>query len=136
MSCGVKRIQSKRLCAGDLRHRISIVRRDLQAGLPGSFEPVETFTEISKAWAGIETSSAALNGVRRFDSVNTDELATHLFYVRHTSTLATLEPANHFVEYSGRRFRILDVVRAEEARQMVIIRATERGESEQEATQA
>jgi len=130
--CEYKRIKKIKVCAGDLRHRVTIQTRALQANIPGQVSPSENFTELTKAWAGIETP----NGYSKFAGVNINKNTTHIFIVRYQSAIANLEVANNFVLFDGRRMRILDVKNMNEDNLFLAIQCTERGDDSKTASDA
>ena len=130
--CVKKRIPRVKICAGDLRNKISIQTRALGGNRPGQNNPGPTFTTIFQPWAGVETP----NGRSKFLGVNINEDTTHIFIVRFDSTISGLEVANNFVLFGTRRMRILSVKNMNEDNYFLAIECTERGLSTKDATEA
>lgn len=57
MACAGK--QKGTLCLGELRQRIAIVRRTLDAAAPGSAEPLHSYTTVLSPRANIKTKASA-----------------------------------------------------------------------------
>jgi hypothetical protein len=130
--CNKKRFKKTQLCRGDLRHRIQIVSRALQPANYNQTEPQELITVLYTVSAGIET----LRGTSKFDGVNIDQKATHLFYIIYSSRYENLEHGNNFVKHRGKLYRLLNTTEFNEDRQFFILQCTERGDETLEANQA
>ena len=68
--------------------------------------------------------------------MNIDDGATHIFWCRWDSGFPDLENRNNYILYSNKRYKVLRVDNVNELNTTIVIRATERGESSEEATKA
>lgn len=130
--CKTKRFARERICAGDLRNRITIQTRTLAAANFDDTDVDETFATVVSTYAAIET----IRGTRRFASVNIDKRATHLFYVRYRDAIKDMETGNNFILHNSRRYFILELTIMAEDNRFIIIQATNRGESAEPASEA
>lgn len=130
--CRKKRIVKKKLCRGDLRHRIQIMRRRLQSAGYDDLDGIESFTNICYCMAAIES----VKGTTRFANVNINERPTHLFYILYNPVLDALDHGNNFIKFKTRFYRVLDLENSDEDNQFIIIQTTERGLDTQEANHA
>ncbi len=127
--CVNTRIALKRLCTEDLRHTITICKREqepVKAGETGV--NTELFTALmKKVPAGIKS----LRGVPNWQKVNIDEAATHLFFIKWTRGIEKLNiDLNKFISRGGKYYRVLKTHNQDEDNQYIIIEATERGDKE------
>lgn len=130
--CVKKRIPIVKICAGDLRDKITIQNRSLDPVRPGQINPSESFTTLFQPWAAVETP----NGRSKFLGVAINEDTTHIFIVRFDTTIQELEVANNFILFRTRRMRILSVKNMNENNYFLAIECTERGLSTKDATEA
>ena len=132
MACAPKQFKKARICIGDLSKRVTLQSRTLGGLAPGTAEPVETFATVKNTWAAIET----VEGTKRFAGVAIDDRATHIFWIRYSEALTIPEDGNHFMLYSGRRFRVLRVTIDMENDEYFVIQCTERGDADEAASGA
>jgi len=130
--CDKKRFKRTLLCAGDLRHKLTLQTRALQYLSPDQTSPEEEFKDVLKLSCAVETVS----GTSKFAKVNINDDASHLFYVRYSKTVADIEVNNNFILFEGRRMKILEVTNNDEDKRFIIIQCTERGCSDKEAVDA
>lgn len=131
MGCNKFRSKSRKLCSGDLKDLIEIQQRVLKPPQPGQMSGTEIFTTIKSVWAFANT----VRGTSRFASVNIDENATHLWYIRYDPDL-DIETKNNFILYESRRFSIIDVTNDDENDNFLIIQTRETGDDDKEAASA
>ena len=103
--------------AGQLRHRISIVRSPIGGGRSEFGEPVGGEVEV---WSG----RAAIESVSGLEAVQAQQVTAEVSHVLHTRYTALIEPS-HEVHFGTRRFQILAVVDPEERRRELRITAKE-----------
>jgi hypothetical protein len=131
--CKRQRTPMVRYCAGDLRHKISILSRtQTPAAEFGEIEPAEEFGLIAAPYAMVQTTA----GVPVFNGINIDPGATHLFTVPYRSIFVGLETGNNYVQYKGQYYRIMQSTHLNHDRTMVLIQTTDRGEDTLAAAEA
>lgn len=119
------RIPHRKICVGDLKHRISLQSRTL--GTPKFGVDIEhEFSEFKKPWSGIRT----LKGTNIFSGANLDEAPSHIFYIRYFDGLT----AESWVFYKDERYRILDVENIDERDEWYAIYCNQRGNANQDST--
>lgn len=124
MSCAI-RIKKRKLCAGDLRHRVAFQRRNAPGQRFGETAAAVEFTPIKSTWAAIETPA----GARRFDGVNADDRPTHIVTVRRDAVIKNANAGDTFIALAdGRRLRVLTITRDREDPYMLIFNCSERGD--------
>lgn len=99
---------SKRvICAGDMRDKIELFKRDIASPLAESEENEQVYTSIAVVPAAIRTT----NGIDIFDGIEKSgadgipRVATVIFYIRSRPDLT----AENFVLYKGTNFEVLGV---------------------------
>jgi len=132
----VKRIKKTKLCIGDKTHLVNIQTRGLGASDLDDTQPKETFTTVRSQWCAIETVGFPNSGVARFDGINIEEGATHLFWTDYDVTFPDVENRNHFVSYDGKYYKILRVDNLNERNESLAIQTTERGATTLGASEA
>lgn len=114
------RPSTRKVCVGDLNHRIKLLPRDMTEPGFGETDFGEDFTGGVEAWAKVYTTA----GKTIFNGVNTDVNVTHEIYIRFQSGVG----AETWVELQdGTR---LDVVMSEdldERKEWLLLLCTERG---------
>lgn len=123
------KVKRRKVCIGDLRHRITIHTRDITAPDFGGVDFGETYEPLDNVWAAIETT----NGKVRFNGVNQDEALTHAIYLRYRSDVS----AENWIELvDGRRLRIIDTEDLDEQQEWLLLACTERGTKDKDANLA
>lgn len=112
---------------------ISVLDRDLQESGFDDPQPVEVFTEIGTPQAIVKTLK---NGSTLFDSVQIVDGATHFFCILYDAIYSSVEFQNSFIDLKTKRYKVLAVTNIDEKDEVLVIQATERGDSSLEATQA
>ena len=124
----MQKMSKRRWCAGDLNQFINLQQRDIQ---PGVIDHGQAFTTSWTVRAAVQTLTT--NGALAFfDGVNTSTTPTHLFVIRYVEGVT----AEHWIEFDGRRFDILNVEPVDERREFIRIIANERGAADLEAAKA
>lgn len=124
-SCKLKKIFKKKLCRGDLRSVMKIVSRALAPSKLDEIGGEEIFTDvITGIQCGIETTA----GNSRFDKINVNKKATHLFYVYHSTIYDEIEVDNNMIEYLGEYYKILEITNSNETNQYIFFQCTFRGD--------
>lgn len=132
--CSRRRFNREKICAGDLRHTCSIQERSLAGSIPSQLTPVEQFVDvISSARCAIQTIESTR---RRFNGINIEKNATHLFIFRYSPSLLPIEPANHMILFRGNRYRILHITNNDEDNQYLTFQCADRGDVGRDASQA
>jgi len=124
-SCERKKIFKKQLCRGDLRTTIKIVTRTLSPAKMNDISGQETFVDLI---VGIQCGIETTEGNSKFDKININEKATHLFYVLHSSIYDDVEVNNHMIEHLGEYYRILQITNDNETNQYIFFQCTNRGD--------
>ena len=132
--CRPKRFPKDKICTADLRHKVFIKLRQQRATKLGEQEAEEVFTTIASPFAAITT----LRGTQRFNGINIDDRATHLFNFRYSSFLNDLdvEHGNHFIEFKNKNYRILEITNQNENNLILFFQTTERGDEDLKASDA
>ncbi|MCP4489032.1 MAG: head-tail adaptor protein [Gammaproteobacteria bacterium] len=130
--CVKLRKTRRSLCSGDLNLLIEIQTREFLPPAPGSNIGQEVFTTLKRVWSFAMT----VKGTSRFSQVNIHDSATHLWYVRYDPDIEFIEVNNNFILYDDRRFDIIEVTNDGEDRNILIIQASETGDSTKEASDA
>lgn len=111
-------ITKKKVCIGDLRHRIKVQIRSIVA--PDDIDYSQEITDLRTVWAAIQTS----RGSEIFDGTNVIGVATHFFHIRKIDNVTF----QNFVEYNNNKYRILDVQNLDEDNLFLVLRCTIRGD--------
>lgn len=126
----VLRAPHRQLCAGDLRHTIRILSRDLTPPAAGSTVHTEEFREVVRRPARVDTVS----GKTFFDEMsNNDIQITHKIWIRFRDDVDTqtwLELKN------GSRLRVLDTENLDERGEWLGMTCTDRGPGTIEAARS
>ncbi len=102
MLCKPKKFGRFLVRAGDLKHRITLQKRELKAPTV-SVDFLEVYTDIATVYAAIDTPNAKTP----FSEINTTETITHLFFIRF---LAGIEPKNTWILHQEQRYSIVQIV--------------------------
>lgn len=106
------------MAAGELDRRVTIQQRTLTPQGDGTLLP--GFADVAETWASIRT----LEGLEVIDGVQREERPTHRFRMRARSDV----DGDHWLEYAGRKFRILSVEDvAERGRFLEVVTSEDRG---------
>ncbi len=126
MSCKIIGIPHRKICLGDLRHRVILHSRDISAPGFDSVDFGEVYTPIGRAWAAIKTT----NGKVRFDGAAEDVALTHAVYTRYRVDVTS----ESWVELSdGRLLDVVDFEDLDERREWLLLACTEKGTKEKAA---
>ncbi len=115
--CKRIRIDHRKLCAGDLRERITLETRSITE--PGTIDFGEGFTNPTIIPAAVKT----LVGVEIFDESNEVVTASHDFFIRFRAGVT----AELWVKYRNERYDILLVEEFEGRQEWLRLRCTLRG---------
>ncbi|MDX2308078.1 MAG: head-tail adaptor protein [Hyphomicrobium sp.] len=122
MSCKPK------ICAGDLRHTISIQRRALANAAPGSAEPVHTYQTVLSPRAAIKTRT----GVSEWSRVEiAGERATYEMTIRWTPV--AFDVRDRVRDAAGNLYRILAVENVDERDDWLKLHCARMGDEDQPA---
>ncbi|MCK5602298.1 phage head closure protein [Candidatus Pacearchaeota archaeon] len=125
MGCTPVKIKSRRVCVGDLKHRITIQIRALTPNNTGSIEAIETFTDVIDVWAAIETT----RGSQMWDGVEISNPFTHKIYIRFRDDM----DFNKWIEFEGEKYDIVDVQDLDQRNEWLLLLCTLKGETSKEA---
>ncbi len=117
--CKRIKAQNRKICAGDLRNRITLQGRFIIPPTEDDF--TERFTDTANVFAMVKT----LIGTVVFDGVDTDVAATHDFFIRYRSDVT----AETWIEWNDIRYNILRVEDFDGRRTFLRLRCTESGET-------
>lgn len=123
MSCKGIDLSKRKVCIGDLKHKIKIDVRSLTA--PNDIDYSQEFVSFVEVWAGIKTTK----GAEIFDGVNTVGVSTHQFFIRYIDNVST----DNMIEYDSKKYRILRVQEMDESKDFILIQAAIRGDKSFEA---
>lgn len=109
---------TKDLSTGDLNRRVTL--REWSDVPNAAFGLDQTFTAGLTVWAKHEP----IHGLALRSGMQTDDVATDLFYVRRMAGTAPHEITGaHVVEFAGRRYRVTDAIDVDGARRFTRITA-------------
>lgn len=104
----------RHICIGDMRDRIDITIRSLQAPIDGSVDFSESLTAVETVWAMLETKA----GVEIFDGTNLKGVATHFFHIRFRAGI----DINNWITFKAQNYTIIDVQNFEERNEFLLLR--------------
>lgn len=108
--------------AGDLQRRV-VIRLWADVANAG-FGVDQTFDQGVTRWAKVEP----IYGIAVRAGMNTGEVPTHLFWVRHGAGSRPEDfTASHVIEWRGRRYRVLDAINVANADRFTRISAKDLG---------
>lgn len=111
------------MCSSDFNKIISIQTRNIIA--PTNFDDdvdySEEFIAFHTFWAMVET----VTGESIFDGSNIKRVITHRFYIRYIPGI-TFE---NWLDYSGKRYMIVDVENINEQNDYILLRCNTRGDA-------
>ena len=99
-----------KICAGALRHSITIERRALIAAEPGSAEPVHSYTPVLAPRAEIKTRAGASEWSRV--EINGTKVS-HVITIRYTAIAFDIR--DRVRDYAGNHYTILAIENVDEA---------------------
>lgn len=116
-----KRIQSqnRKVCIGDLRNKITLQVRTIAP--PSNVDFTEVFTSPVDVFAMVKT----LIGTVVFDGVETDQAATHDFFIRYRADVT----AETWILWDDVRYDILRVEDLDGRRTFLRLRSAESGDA-------
>lgn len=98
-----------KVCAGDLRHGITIVRRSLESAAPGSAEPVLVYATVFTTRAAIKTKA----GTTLWNRVEINgQKASHEMTIRWTSIAFDIR--DRVRDAAGTLYQILSIDNVDE----------------------
>ncbi len=112
--------KKRHVCIGDMREKIDITIRSLQAPTDGSVDFSESLTSVESVFAMVETTS----GVEIFDGTNLKGVATHFFYIRFRAGI----DINNWITFKAQHYTIIDVQNLEERDEFLLLRCALRGD--------
>ena len=111
----VSRRRLKKYAIGDLRSRVRIHTRSLEAPLYDSADPVEAFDTGAKVWASVNTLDFLSSGKQLFDEVNLSEQPSHKFVIRFRKNIST----ENVIQWEGNYYKLLKIIDPEERHQFL-----------------
>ncbi len=114
--------KKRHVCIGDMREKIDITLRSLQAPVDGSVDFSESLTALQTVWAMLETKA----GVEIFDGTNLKGVATHFFYIRFLAGIDI--DIDKWVTFKAQHYTIIDVQNLEERDEFLLLRCALRGD--------
>lgn len=121
MAYVTKKSRDMVICAGDLNKRITIYNRTITPPSGDSVDYSEVFSVPVTVYAMVET----IKGTQLFDGTNLTYQSTHRFTIRYQKNLEI--DIQKWVEYGGKKYKIVDVQNQNELNRFYIITANERG---------
>jgi SPP1 family predicted phage head-tail adaptor len=101
MACRGDKLKIKTACMGDMRHKVFLYTRSIQAPDFNEMDFDESLTLFKTVWASIDN----LRQEQIFDETNTLSQPTHRFRIRYIPGLTT----EFWLKFRGNYYRILDV---------------------------
>lgn len=114
-------------CIGDMRERIDIHDRNMQAPVFGSSDLTEKFASTKTVWANIKTISGQTVFV-----VNVDIALSHEIIIRYDENVGS----ESWIEYRGNNLKIVTVEDLDERHEFLKLRCSSRGDKDLGAAQA
>lgn len=114
-------------CIGDMRERIKIHNRNMQAPVFGSADLTEKFASTKEVWANIKTVSGQTIFV-----VNVDIALSHEMIIRYDENIGS----ESWIEYRGNNLKIVTVEDLDERHEFLKLRCSIRGDKDLGAAQA
>lgn len=105
------------ICAGDLKHKITLQSRNQTA--PHGVDYSHEFTDIASVWSAIKTR----NGEEMFNEVNVSEPITHVFYIRFRGDVTE----QVYVLYKNERYNIKNVININESNEFLQLNCNIKG---------
>ena len=125
MVCDKRRIKKVQYCAGDLKYRITLKNRSLDAPRDNvDFD--EDFSDEVTVWAGIKT----VNGKTIFDDTNTERDISHEFIIRFREGISN----KTWIEYNGDNYDIVKAENVNEQNDWLRLQANIRGKTTKKAS--
>ena len=118
-----------KICTSDFNRLIQILDRDISPPPRNDTELGEDFANVVHVWSSVKT----VHGATIFDSVNTEQVLTHIFTTRWLGLGITSE---NWIIYNNSRFKILAVENIDEQNMYTRMRCILRGSVSKEATKA
>lgn len=129
MSREILKNTHRKVCIGDLQHRVLLQDRGIGEPLFAETEFTESFDGDKEVWAKVRTVS----GKTIFDGVNQVDVAlTHEVTIRYDSTVSS----ETWIRLGDRRLDIIDAEDLDERNEWLLLRCTERGSKELGASEA
>lgn len=112
--------------AGDLRHRIKIKKRNIEAPVTDSPDFKQAYTTVGEVYAAIES----LAPKTPFDGINIEEVPTHRFFIRYLPGIST----THVIVHESNRYTITRVENKDDLNLWLILYCIDKGEKDIEAS--
>lgn len=122
----------KKICAGDLRFKVSINNRAIVPPADKvNTENSQDYTLFSDVWAAIETKNTG--SYQTLDGVALDEtlIVTHVFYIRFFDGIST----EQFIFYNGDNYKIIRATNIDERSLFLRLNCNLLGEFSKQAAQ-
>lgn len=102
----------KKNSIGDLRNRIIIQARSINAPLFAHANFHQQFTEVKQTWSKVDTLEYSNSGEESFNKVDLTKVVTHIFTIRYDAS--NVLTAENFVEWRNNYYKILKTRNPEE----------------------
>lgn len=112
--------RKRKLCIGDLDRQITLSDRNITTTSVAVPEFGEAFTDPTLVWSMLETT----NGVKVFDGINIERIATHLFYIRYRDNITQ----EKFVFFEGNIYDIINTQDLEERHEWILLKCALNGD--------
>lgn len=134
-TCDSIKISNKKVCIGDLIHRIDIQERAKTFSDFDNVDVTETFTTIKSTWAAITVSK----GYQSFNAVGTNSDTslnsyTHIFYIRYDKNLSI--SSENWIKYKEDEYNIISIQNLDERNRFFVLFAVKKGIDTKEANLA
>lgn len=110
----------RRVCLGDMRHKIEIQSRSITPPPGSDIKFGENFVTTKTVWAYLKT----VRGVSIFDGTNIAKAITDKFVIRYIATLTE----ESWVKYRSNLYNILDIEDYDGRKQFMVLSCNLRGD--------
>lgn len=132
--CQTIHIPKTKICIADLDKRVQVLKRSIVAPLGQSvyvnvtsLEARHNFQTVSTVWAAIKN----IKGDAILDSVSTNDIPTHWFYMRYREDI----DKDNWLSFKNEYYRILEVVNFQEDNLFLQIKTIKTGSTAKGASQ-
>ena len=115
-------------CIGDMRERVKLHNRTIQAPNFGETDFSEDFSGVKEVWANVNTAT----GKTLFTDINVDVALTHEIIIRYDASVNS----ENWIEYRNRNLKIVVVEDLDERHEFLRLKCTDRGDKDLGAAQA
>ena len=115
----------KSIRSGNLKHRVTLQRRDLTPPSTNTVDFREVYTNLGEVWAGINTVSQQ----QPFNEINIDDTITHKIFIRYIPGLDT----NIWILHGNERYNVIRIDNINDMNQWTVFYCNIKGDADKEA---